>query len=74
MVQVVEIFQIISSFLLIFLILIHSVKSEGLALMGSSTQMFKTSSNLEKGLNMFTGSIAGIFLITSALLGWGIIK
>ena len=74
MVILFETIQVLSVLLLAFAVLIHSPKSEGIASIGSSAQMFKSSSGIEKGLNIFTWTVAFIFLFCSAVLGWGLIK
>lgn len=70
----VQTLQIISAFLLIILILMHSAKGEGIGSIGSSAQMFSTTSKLEKSLNIITWIIGSIFLACSASLSWGLIK
>jgi len=66
--------QIISSVLLIILILLHSPKGEGIAGMGGASQIFASQKSAEKGLNKITAIIAGIFILCTFLLGYGIIK
>ena len=69
-----SIIQIVSAILLGFLILVHSAKGEGLGSIGSSAQMFQTTSTVEKGLNILTAIIAFLFTFSSAIIGWGLIK
>lgn len=70
-----EILQVLSAVLLILMVLMHSAKGDGIASIGGSAQMFKSSgSQLEQGLNIATAVLAFIFLASSALLGWGVIK
>ena len=66
--------QLISVFFVILLVLLHSPKGEGLASIGGSSQMFKSVSGIETGLNIVTGVFAAVFLLSSAALGWGLIK
>ncbi len=66
--------QIISSVLLIILILLHSPKGDGIAGIGGASQLFSSQKSAEKGLNKLTGIIAGIFLICTFLLGFGLVK
>ena len=66
--------QIITSFLLIVLILLHSPKGDGIAGIGGASQLFSSQKSAEKGLNKLTGIVAGIFLICTFLLGFGLIK
>ena len=66
--------QIISALLLIVLILLHSPKGDGIAGIGGAAHVFASQKSAEKGLNKLTGIVAGIFLICTFLLGFGIIK
>jgi preprotein translocase subunit SecG len=70
----VQSLQIISAFFLVVLILMHSAKGDGIGSIGSSAQMFNTSSKLEKGLNIITWIIGFVFLACSASLSWGLVK
>lgn len=66
--------QIISALLLIVLILLHSPKGDGLAGMGGASQIFSSQKSAEKGLNKITGIIAAVLIISTLLLGYGIVK
>lgn len=66
--------QIITSFLLIVLILLHSPKGDGIAGIGGASQLFSSQKSAEKGLNKLTAIVAGIFLVCTFLLGFGLIK
>lgn len=66
--------QIITAILTIALVLMHSSKGEGIGSIGSAAQMFSTSSDLEKGLNIITWISGLLFLTCSACLSWGLIK
>ena len=66
--------QILSALLLIVLILLHSPKGDGIAGIGGASHVFASQKSAEKGLNKLTGIVAGIFLICTFLLGFGIIK
>ena len=65
--------QVISAFLLIALILMHSPKGDGIAGIGGAAQVFSSQKSAEKGLNKLTFIIAGIFTVC-VLLGFGIVK
>ncbi|MDJ0626218.1 MAG: preprotein translocase subunit SecG [Candidatus Caenarcaniphilales bacterium] len=69
-----QLFQIFTAVLTVTLVLMHSAKGEGIGSIGSSSQMFSTSSELEKGLNIVTWISGLSFLICSACLSWGLIK
>lgn len=66
--------QIISAILLIILVLLHSPKGDGMASIGSASQLFSSQKSAEKGLNKVTYIVGGIFLVTTLLLGFGLIK
>ena len=70
----VWILQIVTAFLLIVLVLLHSPKGDGIAAIGGASQMFSSQKSAEKGLNKLTYIVAGIFLACTLLLGFGIIK
>ena len=72
--SLIWILQVISSVLLIVLILLHSPKGDCIAAIGGASQMFSSQKSAEKGLNKLTGIIAGIFIVCTFLLGFGIIK
>ena len=72
--SLIWILQVVSSVLLIVLILLHSPKGDGIAAIGWASQMFSSQKSAEKGLNKLTGIIAGIFIVCTFLLGFGIIK
>lgn len=74
MVSFVYAIQIVSAILLIVLILMHSPKGDGLAAMGAASQLFSSQKGAEKGLNKVTYVIGGIFILTTFLLGFGLIK
>lgn len=65
--------QIISAVLLIALILLHSPKGDGIANIGGASQIFSSQKSAEKGLNKLTAYTAGIFLICTFLLGFGLV-
>jgi preprotein translocase subunit SecG len=66
--------QIIAAILLVILILLHSPKGNGIAGMGGAAQIFASQKSAEKGLNKLTGIIAGLFLVCTFLLGYGIVR
>ena len=74
MVTFFYIIQIISALLLIVLVLLHSPKGDGIAAIGSASQLFSSQKSAEKGLNKVTYIVGGVFILTTLLLGFGIIK
>ena len=66
--------QMISAVLLCILILLHSPKGDGIASIGGMSQMFASQKSAETGLNKLTAIVAGVFVLCSFLLGYGIIK
>lgn len=69
-----QIVQVLSGLLVILLVLLHSPKGDGMASIGGAAQLFSSQKGVEAGLNKITGVIATIFIITSILLGYNIIK
>ena len=74
MVTFFYVIQIISALLLIILVLLHSPKGDGIASIGSASQLFSSQKSAEKGLNKVTYIVGGIFILTTILLCFGIIK
>ncbi len=74
MVTFFYVIQIISALLLIVLVLLHSPKGDGIASIGSASQLFSSQKSAEKGLNKVTYIVGGIFILTTLLLGFGIIR
>lgn len=66
--------QVLCGIALTVLILLHSAKGEGLGSIGGSASLFTGPSQAEAGLNKITWTMAIVFILTSALIGWGIIK
>ena len=66
--------MVLSAILMIVLILMHSPKGDGIAGIGNAAQMFTSQKSAEKGLNKVTYIVGGIFILTTLLLGFGIIK
>ena len=65
-----QILQAISAVLLIFLVLIHSPKGDGIGSIGSASQLFSSQKGAEATLNKITMWAAGIFFATSFTLGY----
>lgn len=65
--------QIISAFLLICLILLHSPKGDGIAGFGGASQMFASQKGAEKRLNKITAVVAFVFMLCVFLLGFGLV-
>ncbi len=68
------IIQIVTAILLIVLILLHSPKGDGIAGIGGASHLFSSQKSAEAGLNKLTGIIAFIFILSTLLIGFGIIK
>ena len=56
------------------LVLLHSPKGDGIASIGSASQLFSSQKSAEKGLNKVTYIVGTIFILTTLLLGFGIIR
>lgn len=75
MVQFIYVIQILSALFLILLVLLHSPKGDGMGgMMGSASQLFASQKTAEKGLNKVTYITGAIFIITTIVLGLGLIK
>ncbi|MCX4275726.1 MAG: preprotein translocase subunit SecG [Candidatus Gastranaerophilales bacterium] len=68
------ILQMISGVLLIILVLLHSPKGDGIAAIGSASQLFSSQKSAEKGLNKVTYTVGGIFILATLILGYLIVK
>lgn len=66
--------QIVSGILLMIFVLLHSPKGDGIASIGSMSQIFSSQKSAEDGLNRITYILAGIFILTTFLLGFGLVK
>lgn len=66
--------QILSGIALTTLILLHAPKGEGLGGIGGSASLFTGPSQAESGLDKITWSLVTVFILTSALVGWGVIR
>ena len=74
MVNILWTIETVSAVLLIILILMHSPKGDGIAGIGGASHVFASQKSAEKGLNKLTGIICAIFIISTFLIGFGIIK
>jgi len=66
------IIQMITGVLLIILVLLHSPKGDGIAAIGSASQLFASQKSAEKGLNKVTYIVGGIFILSTLILGFGL--
>ncbi len=66
------IIQMITGVLLIILVLLHSPKGDGIAAIGSASQLFSSQKSAEKGLNKVTYIVGGIFILATLILGYGL--
>ncbi len=64
------IIQMITGVLLIILVLLHSPKGDGIAAIGSASQLFSSQKSAEKGLNKVTYIVGGIFILATLILGY----
>ena len=62
--------QILSAILLIILVLLHAPKGDGLASIGSASQLFSSQKSAETGLNRVTYIVSAIFVVTTFILGF----
>lgn len=66
--------QIISALLLIILVLLHSPKGDGLASIGGAANLFSSQKSAETGLNKLTTIVSVIFLVTTFITGFHLLK
>jgi len=66
------IIQMITGVLLIVLVLLHSPKGDGIAAIGSASQLFSSQKSAEKGLNKVTYIVSGIFIFVTLILGYNL--
>lgn len=74
MLTFVWIVQIISAIILTILVLMHSPKGDGLAAIGGMANLFSSQKSAESGLNKLTMYIAIIFIITTLITGFQLVK
>ncbi len=74
MLTFVWIVQIISAILLTVLVLMHSPKGDGLAAIGGMANLFSSQKSAESGLNKLTMYIAIIFIVTTLITGFQLVK
>ena len=74
MLTLIWILQIIAAVLLIILVLIHSPKGDGLGAMGGMANIFSSQKSAESGLNKLTMYIAIIFIVTTLITGFQLVK
>ena len=67
-----QIAQIVLGVILIGLVLIHSPKGDGMAMLGGAAQLFSSQKGAEKNLNKLTTIITIVFLVVSFILGFKI--
>lgn len=66
--------EVIVSAVLIFLILLHAPKGEGLGGIGGTATLFSGKRGAEAGLDRLTWGFALVFLTICLLLGFGFIR
>jgi len=62
--------QIVSAVFSVILILLHSPKGDGMAVIGAASQLFSSQKSTEKGLNKVTYFFVGIFIVSTFVLGF----
>ena len=70
--QFLQIVWTISAAFLIFLILLHSPKGDGLGGIGGQAQLFTSTKSAEKTLNQITWTLSTVFIAITIILsaGW----
>lgn len=70
---ILQVTQIFSGILLVGLILLHSPKGDGMAMLGGAAQLFSSQKGAEKNLTKLTMIIAIIFVVVSFILGFKLV-
>ncbi len=73
LIGILQLAQIIFGIFLIGLVLLHSPKGDGMAMLGGAAQLFSSQKGAEKGLNKLTAIVAILFLIVSFILGFKLV-
>ncbi len=74
LVNIIWAIETVAAILLVVLILLHSPKGDGIGGIGGASHVFASQKSAEKGLNKLTGIICVIFIISTFLIGFGIVK
>ena len=70
---ILQIAQIFLGTLMVGLILLHSPKGDGMAMLGGAAQLFSSQKGAEKNLNKLTTIIAIAFVVVSFILGFKLV-
>ena len=70
---ILQITQIFSGLLLVGLILLHSPKGDGMAMLGGAAQLFSSQKGAEKNLTKLTTIVAIVFVVVSFVLGFKLV-
>ena len=70
---ILQILQIFLGILAIGLILLHSPKGDGMAMLGGAAQLFSSQKGAEKNLNKVTAIVSIAFVVVSFILGFKIV-
>ncbi len=67
---ILQVIQAVSAVAIIFLVLIHSPKGDGLASIGGTAHIFASQKGAEAALNKITAYAVGVFFLVSFVLGY----
>ena len=70
---ILQITQIVLGLLLTGLVLLHSPKGDGMAMLGGAAQLFSSQKGAEKNLTKLTTIIAILFVVVSFILGFKLV-
>ena len=70
---ILQLSQIGLGVLLIILVLIHSPKGDGMAMLGGAAQLFSSQKGAEKNLTKLTAIVAITFVVVSFIIGFKIV-
>ena len=70
---ILQVAQIILGIILTGLVLLHSPKGDGMAMLGGAAQLFSSQKGAEKNLTKLTAIIAILFVAVSFILGFKLV-
>ncbi|MCQ2958086.1 MAG: preprotein translocase subunit SecG [Candidatus Gastranaerophilales bacterium] len=70
---ILQMAQIFLGVLLTILVLLHSPKGDGMAMLGGAAQLFSSQKGAEKNLTKLTAIVAITFVVVSFLIGFKIV-
>lgn len=70
---ILQVAQVLLGVVMVGLILLHSPKGDGMAMLGGAAQLFSSQKGAEKGLTKLTAIVAILFVVVSFILGFKLV-